>query len=103
MYWLILVIAGLLETVWAVGLKYSNGFTRPWVSFFTVLAMIVSMGMLGIAMKHLPLGTAYTIWVGIGSMGAVILGIFLMNDPVNPLRVLSLVLIMAGIIGLKLA
>ena len=103
MSWLILVLAGLLETVWAVGLKYTEGFTRLWPTVGTVAAMAASMGLLGIAMKSLPLGTAYAIWVGIGAVGTVILGIVLFNEPVNALRVVSIGLIMAGLIGLKLA
>ena len=103
MSWLILVLAGLLETVWAVGLKYTEGFTRLWPTVGTVAAMAASMGLLGIAMKSLPLGTAYAIWVGIGAVGTVILGIVLFNEPVNALRVISIGLIMAGLIGLKLA
>lgn len=103
MNWLILVIAGLFEISWAIGLKYSNGFARPWVSVATVAAMIVSFGLLGIAMKSLPVGTAYAVWVGIGTTGTAILGIVLLGDSANSLRLLSLGLIVAGIIGLKLS
>jgi len=103
MNWFILVIAGLFEVGWAVGLKYTEGFTRPWPTIATVFSMIVSLGLLGVAMKSLPMGTAYAIWVGVGAVGTAMLGIFLMGDSANPLRLLSLGLIVAGIIGLKLA
>lgn len=103
MNWFILVIAGLFEIGWAVGLKYTEGFTRLWPTIFTVLSMVISLGLLGIAMKSLPVGTAYAIWVGVGAVGTAILGIFLLGDSANPLRILSLGLIVAGIIGLKLA
>lgn len=102
MNWFILVIAGLFEIGWAVGLKYTEGFTRLWPTIFTVLSMVISLGLLGIAMKSLPVGTAYAIWVGVGAVGTAILGIFLLGDSANPLRILSLGLIVAGIIGLKL-
>lgn len=103
MSWLILVIAGLLETGWAIGLKYTEGFTRLWPSVWTVTAMIVSFWLLAFAMKTLPVGTAYGVWVGIGAVGTVILGIVLFNEPVNPLRLISVGLIILGIIGLKLS
>lgn len=103
MNWFILVVAGLFEIGWAVGLKYTEGFTRLWPTTLTVLSMIISLGLLGIAMKSLPVGTAYAIWVGVGAVGTAILGIFLFGDSANPLRILSLGLIVAGIIGLKLA
>ncbi|HSI46455.1 MAG TPA: quaternary ammonium compound efflux SMR transporter SugE [Methylophilus sp.] len=103
MTWLILVIAGLFETAWAIGLKYTDGFTRFWPSFWTIVAMVISVWLLGLSVKTLPVGTAYAIWVGIGAVGTVILGIWLFNEPVSPLRVISLLLIVAGIIGLKLA
>ena len=102
MAWGILAIAGLFETGWAVGLKYSAGFTRPWATVWTVVSMIVSLGLLGIALKHLPVGSAYAVWVGIGAVGTVILGIFLFGESANPARLLSALLIIAGIIGLKL-
>lgn len=102
MNWLVLVLAGLFEIGWAIGLKYTHGFTRLWPSVATVLAMIVSIGLLGIAMKSLPVGTAYAVWVGIGALGTVVLGIVLLGEPANTLRIVSLVLIVAGIIGLKL-
>ena len=103
MTWLILVIAGLFETAWAIGLKYTDGFSRFWPSFWTIIAMVISVWLLGLSVKTLPVGTAYAIWVGIGAVGTVILGIWLFNEPVSPLRVISLLLIVAGIIGLKLA
>ncbi|MCW5601058.1 quaternary ammonium compound efflux SMR transporter SugE [Nitrosomonas sp.] len=103
MAWGILILAGLFEVGWAIGLKYTEGFTRFWPSLWTVLAIIASLWLLGVAMKFLPVGTAYTIWVGIGAVGTVILGIVLFDEPVNTLRVVSIVLIVAGIIGLKLA
>lgn len=102
MAWLILLIAGLFETGWAIGLKYSAGFTRFWPSAWTVLSMLISVWLLGIAMRGLPVGSAYTVWVGIGAVGTVILGIFLFNEAVNALRIISMILIIVGIIGLKL-
>lgn len=103
MPWIILVLAGLFEVGWAIGLKYTDGFTRPWPTAATVAAMAISLGLLGIAMKSLPVGTAYAIWVGVGAVGTVILGIVLFQEPMNPLRLVSVGLIVAGLIGLKLA
>jgi quaternary ammonium compound-resistance protein SugE len=103
MNWLILVAAGLFEIGWAIGLKYTEGFTRPWPSVATAFAMIVSLGLLGIAMKSLPVGTAYAVWVGVGAVGTAILGIVLFGEPANGARLLSLALILAGILGLTLA
>jgi len=103
MNWIILVIAGLFEMAWAIGLKYTEGFTRLWPTVWTVAAMIISLWLLGIAMKSLPVGTAYSIWVGVGAVGTVILGIVLFGEPANPARIISVALIIAGIIGLKLA
>lgn len=103
MAWIILVIAGLCEVGWAIGLKYTDGFTRLWPTLGTVAAMIVSMWLLGIAMKSLPVGTAYSVWVGVGAVGTVILGIVLFGESANPVRLISVALIIAGIIGLKLA
>lgn len=103
MAWFILVVAGLLEVVWAIGLKYSEGFTRLWPSVLTIIAMIISMGLLGIAMRSLPAGTAYSIWVGIGAVGTVALGIVLLGEPVSAARLISVAFIIAGIVGLKLA
>ena len=102
MNWFILIIAGLFEMAWAIGLKYSDGFSKFWPSVFTVVAMIVSVCLLGYAMKSLPVGTAYAVWVGVGAVGTVILGIVLMDDPVSAWHLLSISLIVAGIIGLKL-
>ncbi len=103
MNWIILIIAGLFEVGWALGLKYSDGFTKLWPSVATVAAIVISLCLLGIAMKTLPTGTAYAVWTGIGMIGTVIGGIILMGDPVNTLRIVSLVMIMAGIVGLKIA
>ena len=103
MAWAMLVIAGLFEMGWAIGLKYTEGFTRLWPSVWTVLAMIVSLGLLGIAMKSLPVGTAYAVWVGVGAVGTVILGIVLLGEPASAFRLISIALIVAGIVGLKLA
>jgi len=103
MAWVILVIAGLFEIGWAIGLKYTEGFTRLWPTVLTVLAMIISLCLLGIAMKSLPVGTAYSVWVGVGAVGTVILGIVLLGEPANAARLISVAFIIAGIIGLKLA
>lgn len=103
MAWFILVIAGLFEVGWAIGLKYTDGFSKLWPTVGTVLAMVVSLGLLGLAMKTLPVGTAYAIWVGVGAIGTVILGMILFGEPATPLRIGSLVLIVAGIVGLKIA
>ena len=103
MNWLILVVAGLFEIGWAVGLKYTDGFTRFWPTVGTVLSMIISLGLLGVAMKSLPVGTAYAVWVGVGAVGTAILGMVLLGESAHPLRLISLGLIIAGIIGLKLA
>lgn len=100
MSWIILVIAGLLEVVWAVGLKYTHGFSRLTPSVITVTAMIVSIALLAWAMKSLPVGTAYAVWTGIGAVGAAITGIVLLGESANPMR---LALIVLGIIGLKLS
>jgi quaternary ammonium compound-resistance protein SugE len=103
MAWLVLILAGCFEVGWAIGLKYTEGFSRPWPTLWTVSAMIVSVWLLGIAMKSLPVGTAYSVWVGVGAVGTVILGIVLFSEPANPARLISVGLIIAGIIGLKLA
>ncbi|MHB0958344.1 MAG: quaternary ammonium compound efflux SMR transporter SugE [Pirellulaceae bacterium] len=103
MAWLILVLAGLFEIGWASGLKSTEGFTRPLPTLLTVGAMVISMYLLGLAVRTLPIGTAYTIWVGIGSIGTVILGITLLGEPMNPGRLISVALVVAGVIGLKLA
>jgi len=101
--WFILVVAGFFEIGWAVGLKYTHGFTRLWPSVGTAVSMIISLGLLGVAMKSLPVGTAYAVWVGVGAVGTAILGIVLLGESANPVRLLSLGLIVAGIVGLKLA
>ena len=103
MPWILLVLAGLLEVGWAIGLKYTEGLTRLWPSLGTIAAMMISLGLLGIAMKSLPVGTAYAVWVGVGAVGTVILGIVLFDEPMNALRVASVALIVAGLVGLKLA
>lgn len=103
MSWLILFLAGLFEVVWAIGLKYTEGFTRLWPSVGTLVAMVVSVGLLGLAMRHLPVGTAYAVWVGVGAVGTVIMGIILFNEPATAARLASMGLIVAGIVGLKLA
>lgn len=103
MAWVILILAGFFETGWAIGLKYTEGFTRFWPTVWTVFAMIVSLWLLGIAMRTLPVGTAYSVWVGVGAVGTVALGIALLEEPVNAARLASVGLIIAGIIGLKLA
>lgn len=101
MAWAVLFVAGLLETAWAVGLKYTAGFTRLGPSVFTVVAMAGSFWLLAVAMKTLPLGTAYAVWTGIGTVGAVLLGIVLFGDSADPARLACLGLIVAGILGLK--
>ena len=103
MSWLILFIAGLLEVVWAVGLKYTHGFSRLVPSVITIVAMIASMALLSWAMKSLPVGTAYAVWTGIGAVGAAITGILLLGESASPMRVASLALIVMGIIGLKMS
>ncbi|MEZ2584284.1 quaternary ammonium compound efflux SMR transporter SugE [Kluyvera intermedia] len=103
MPWLILFVAGLLEVVWAVGLKYTHGFSRLVPSVITVVAMVVSMAMLSWAMKSLPVGTAYAVWTGIGAVGAAITGILLLGESASPMRIASLTLIVLGIIGLKIS
>ena len=103
MSWIILLIAGLLEVVWAIGLKYTHSFTRLAPSIITVVAMIVSIAMLSWAMRTLPVGTAYAVWTGIGAVGAAITGILLLGESASPARLLSLGLIVAGIVGLKLS
>jgi quaternary ammonium compound-resistance protein SugE len=103
MHWFILVLAGLFEVGWAIGLKYTEGFTRLWPTVGTVIAMIISLGLLGVAMKSLPVGTSYAVWVGVGAVGTALLGIVLLGEPANAGRLVSLGLIVAGIVGLKLA
>lgn len=103
MNWLILVLAGLFEIVWAIGLKYTDGFTKLWPTVGTLTAMVISVGLLGLAMKSLPVGTAYAVWVGVGAVGTAILGILLFDESANWGRIISLLLIIIGIVGLKLA
>ena len=101
MAWIILFVAGLLEVGWAVGLKYTEGFTRLWPTVATAIALIASMGLLGLAVRSLPLGTAYAVWTGIGTVGTALLGILLFREPVSVVRVACIALIVAGILGLK--
>lgn len=103
MHWLLLVIAGLLEVAWAAGLKSSEGFTRFWPSVFTIVAALGSFLLLAIAMRQLPLGTAYAIWTGIGAVGAFVLGIVLMGEAASVARIASATLIVLGIVGLKVS
>ena len=102
MAWTYLLFAGLFEIGWAVGLKYTEGFTRLWPTLGTVVAMVISLFLLGLALRELPLGTAYAVWTGIGAVGTVILGIFLFQDPATAVRLACIGLILAGIVGLKL-
>ncbi|WP_460672467.1 DMT family transporter [Larkinella ripae] len=103
MSWIYLVIAGLLEVVWAYSMKQSNGFTRPLPTLITLVAMIASFGLLAVAMRTLPLGTAYTIWTGIGALGAFLLGIFFLGEPINSTRLLAAFLLLAGLVLMKLS
>ena len=103
MPWLLVVISGLVETAWAVGLKYSNGFTRPIPTVLTLGGMVLSVALLSIAARTLPIGTAYAVWVGIGAIGTALLGMVILGEAVSVQRVVSLALILGGIIGLKLA
>ncbi|OYP36349.1 quaternary ammonium compound efflux SMR transporter SugE [Rhodopirellula sp. MGV] len=102
MAWLLLVLAGLFEIVWAVGLKLSDGFSRPIPSLWTIAAMLISFSLLGVSMKTLPVGTAYGVWVGIGTVGTVIVGAIMFGEPASVLRMVFVVLIVIGIVGLKL-
>ncbi|MGH8854398.1 MAG: DMT family transporter [Telluria sp.] len=101
MSWFYLFIAGLLEVGWAVGLKYTAGFTRLWPSVFTLVTMAASVGMLGLALRQLPLGTAYAVWTGIGTIGTAIAGMVLLNEPAGALRLGAIAMIAGGIIALK--
>ncbi|HRQ88889.1 MAG TPA: quaternary ammonium compound efflux SMR transporter SugE [Bacteroidia bacterium] len=103
MSWVLLVIAGLFEVSWAIGLKFTDGFTRLWPSVGTIVALVVSVGLLGIAAKSLPIGTAYAVWTGIGAVGTVLCGILLFGDPATLSRLICVGLILAGILGLKFA
>jgi quaternary ammonium compound-resistance protein SugE len=102
MPWLHLIIAGLLEVAWAIGLKQTDGWTRPWPSVITALLMIASFFFLSLALRSLPLGTAYAIWTGIGAVGTALAGIFIFGEPRTAARLVCIVLIVAGIVGLKL-
>jgi quaternary ammonium compound-resistance protein SugE len=102
MAWLILAVAGLFEIGWAIGLKYTEGFTRLWPTLGTVASMIVSLGLLGLALRTLPVGTAYAVWTGVGTIGTALLGIALFNESADLLRLACIGLIVAGIVGLKL-
>jgi quaternary ammonium compound-resistance protein SugE len=103
MTWVILFVAGLFEIAWAVGLKYTEGFTRLWPSVATGAALVASMALLGLSLRTLPLGTAYAVWTGIGSVGTAVLGILLFREPATAIRLACIGLIVAGIVGLKLA
>lgn len=103
MNWFALLVAGLFEVGWAVGLKYTDGFSRLWPSVGTVAAMVVSVGLLGWAMRDLPVGTAYAVWVGVGAVGTAIVGMILLGEPVSAARLFSLGLVVAGIVGLELS
>ena len=101
--WILVLLAGLLETGWAIGLKYSDGFTRPVPTCLTIIGALASFWLLSLAMKDLPVGTAYAVWVGIGTLGTAILAVILFGEPVNTVRVLGILLILGGIVALKLA
>ena len=101
MSWFILFIAGLFEVAWAIGLKYSEGFTKPLASVFTIATMIISMALLSYSVKTLPVGTAYAVWTGIGAVGTAILGIFLFNESREFMRIFFIFLIIVGIVGLR--
>jgi quaternary ammonium compound-resistance protein SugE len=100
--WIYLVVAGLLEVVWAVSLKGTQGFTRFWPSVYTLAAMVASFWLLSVALKTLPTGTGYAVWVGIGAVGTALFGIFVLGEPRNALRLVSIGLIVAGVVGLRL-
>jgi len=102
MSWFILFIAGLFEVVWAVGIKYTEGWTRLWPAVFTVLAMIASFYLLSMALKHIPMGTAYAVWTGIGTIGTVVYGIIFFKEPTDILRIVCILLIICGIVGLRI-
>jgi quaternary ammonium compound-resistance protein SugE len=101
MAWVVLFVAGLFEVGWAVGLKYAQGFTRPWPSAFVVVSLALSMALLGLALRSLPLGTAYAVWTGIGTVGTAALGVALFGEPATAARLACMGLIVAGIVGLK--
>ncbi len=103
MIWIVVLIAGILEVVWAIGLRYTDGFTRIWPSIATVLVMAMSFFLLSVAMRSLPVGTVYAVWVGIGAVGTALLGILLLGEPLTPTRIVSIILIILGIVGLKMS
>lgn len=103
MAWGILFLAGLFEIGWAIGLKYTDGFSKPWPSLATLAAMGISMWLLAVSLKTLPVGTAYAVWVGIGAVGTFILGIFLLDEPVGFFRIASMAFVVVGLVGLKLS
>ncbi|MET0332852.1 MAG: quaternary ammonium compound efflux SMR transporter SugE [Rhizobacter sp.] len=103
MNWILLLVAGLFEIGWAIGLKYTHGFTRLWPSVGTIGAMVISLGLLGYALRELPVGTAYAVWVGVGAVGTAIFGIVFLGEVASAGRLVSLGLVVAGIVGLKLA
>jgi len=103
MSWILLFLAGVLEIVWAIGLKYTEGFTRPAPTALTLAAMAASFYLLSLALRTLPLGTAYAVWVGIGAIGTALAGVLLFDEPMSTLKAISLVLVVAGVAGLKLA
>jgi len=100
--WLALLAAGLLEVAWALGLKYSDGLTRFWPTAATLVAIALSFGLMAIALRSLPFGTAYAVWTGIGAVGSIVVGMYLYSEPTDPVRVICLTLIVAGMVGLKL-
>ena len=101
MYWIVLFVAGLFEVAWAIGLKYTEGFSKFWPSVFTIACMLISMGLLAYAVKYLPVGTAYAIWTGIGAVGTAVLGMILFNESKELVRIFFIFLIVVGIVGLK--
>lgn len=103
MAWIYLFFAGLLEVAWAVGLKASDGFSRPWIATVTVAAIVASLGLLGLAVRDLPVGTAYAVWSGIGILGTTAIGLWLLGEPAHPARLVCIALIAVGIVGLKLS
>ena len=103
MHWIYLVFAGIFEIGWAIGLKYTEGFSKPLPTVLTIASMIVSLSLLGLALKELPVGTAYAVWTGIGTVGTALLGIALLGEPATAIRLACIGLIVAGIIGLKIA
>ena len=102
MAWIVLVIAGMFEIGWAVGLKYTEGFTRLWPSLWTIASIVISFGLLAAALRSLPLGTAYAVWTGIGTVGTVLFGIVVLSEPADAARLGCITMIIAGIVGLKL-